>query len=85
METAPRSRCSSSRTIRPDRPTGIGSGYPVAFTVEDLQGFVDGSSKQDGVRWRSSRRPATVGGHDYKIAFVIDPGGTASSSSGAFP
>jgi len=72
MEAAPRSRCSSSRN-HDQTASELGSGYPVAFTVEDLQGFVDGAQSRTasgGARTEDHDRR----GHDYKIAFVIDPG-----------
>ena len=56
-------------------PYDLGNGYShVAFTVEDLQGFVDGL-KQQGVEVALEPKTMTVEGHDYKIAFVVDPDG----------
>ena len=56
-------------------PYDLGNGYShVAFTVEDLQGFVDGL-KQQGVEVALDPKTMTVQGHDYKIAFVVDPDG----------
>ena len=56
-------------------PYDLGNGYShVAFTVEDLQGFVDGLKGQ-GVQVALDPKTMTVEGHDYKIAFVVDPDG----------
>ncbi len=56
-------------------PYDMGNGYShVAFTVEDLSSFVDGL-KQAGVEVALEPKTMTVEGHDYKIAFVVDPDG----------
>ena len=56
-------------------PYDLGNGYShVAFTVEDLSSFVDGL-KQKGVEVALEPKTMTVEGHDYKIAFVVDPDG----------
>ena len=56
-------------------PYDMGNGYShVAFTVEDLSSFVDGL-KQSGVEIALEPKTMTVEGHDYKIAFAVDPDG----------
>jgi len=45
-------RAHAATTTRPAYE--LGSGYPVAFTVEDLQGFVDGPQSRTASRWRST-------------------------------
>jgi lactoylglutathione lyase len=56
-------------------PYDLGNGYShVAFTVDDLEGFVGRLEKQ-GVEVALAPKTMTVGGHDYRIAFVTDPDG----------
>ena len=56
-------------------PYEIGDGYShVAFTVDDLEGFV-GRLKEQGVEVALEPKTMTVEGHDYRIAFVKDPDG----------
>jgi lactoylglutathione lyase len=53
----------------------VGNGYShVAFTVDDLEGTV---AKLEGVGVEVAIQPKTmtVEGHDYRIAFVVDPDG----------
>ncbi len=56
-------------------PYDTGDGYShVAFTVEDLEGTV--SRLEDaGVEVALQPKTMTVQGHDYRIAFVVDPDG----------
>jgi lactoylglutathione lyase len=56
-------------------PYEIGDAYShVAFTVDDLKGFV-GRLKEQGVEVVLDPKTMTVEGHDYHIAFVKDPYG----------
>ena len=56
-------------------PYDPGNGYShVAFTVEDLESAVAELEKQ-GVEVALQPKTMTVEGHDYKIAFVVDPDG----------
>lgn len=56
-------------------PYEMGDGYShVAFTVDDLVGTVD-KLKEQGVEVALDPKTMTVGGHDYRIAFIIDPDG----------
>ncbi len=52
-----------------------GNGYShVAFTVDDLEGTVARLEEQ-GVEVALAPKTMTVEGHDYHIAFVVDPDG----------
>ncbi len=52
-----------------------GDGYAhVAFVVDDLEGMV-GRLKEQGVEVAVEPKTMTVDGHDYRIAFVVDPDG----------
>ncbi len=56
-------------------PYEMGDGYShVAFTVDDLEGTVAGLEEQ-GVEIALAPKTMTVEGHDYRIAFVVDPDG----------
>lgn len=56
-------------------PYDVGDGYShVAFTVDDLEGTVSGLERA-GVEVALAPKTMTVEGHDYKIAFVVDPDG----------
>lgn len=56
-------------------PYDLGNGYShVAFVVDDLQGFVS-DLESKGVEVALQPKTMTVGGHDYHIAFVVDPDG----------
>lgn len=56
-------------------PYDLGDGYShVAFTVDDLEGTVSKLEEQ-GVEVELAPKTMTVGGHDYRIAFVVDPDG----------
>lgn len=56
-------------------PYEMGDGYShVAFLVDDLEGTV-GELKSGGVEVALEPKTMTVEGHDYKIAFVVDPDG----------
>lgn len=56
-------------------PHDLGDGYShIAFTVEDLEGTVSDLEKA-GVEVALQPKTMTVEGHDYEIAFVIDPDG----------
>ena len=56
-------------------PYDLGDGYAhVAFVVDDLQAKVDELEEQ-GVEVALAPKTMTVGGHDYKISFVVDPDG----------
>ncbi len=56
-------------------PYDLGSGYShVAFTVDDLEGTVARLEEQ-GVEVALAPKTMTVEGHDYHIAFVVDPDG----------
>ncbi len=56
-------------------PYEMGDGYShVAFTVDDLEGTVAGLEEQ-GVEVALAPKTMTVEGHDYRIAFVVDPDG----------
>lgn len=56
-------------------PYDLGDGYShVAFTVDDLGGTV-AKLEEDGVEVTLQPKTMTVEGHDYKIAFVLDPDG----------
>ena len=58
-----------------DEPYDLGDGYShVAFTVEDLAGTV-AELEEQGVEVALQPKTMTVEGHDYKIAFVVDPDG----------
>lgn len=58
-----------------EEPYDLGDGYShVAFTVEDLEETVSKLEKQ-GVEVALQPKTMTVEGHDYKIAFVVDPDG----------
>lgn len=57
------------------RPYDLGDGYShVAFTVDDLQETVS-KLEEGGVEVALQPKTMTVEGHDYKIAFVVDPDG----------
>ena len=56
-------------------PYDLGNGYShVAFTVDDLEGTVSRLEEQ-GVEVALAPKTMTVEGHDYRIAFVVDPDG----------
>lgn len=56
-------------------PYEKGDGYGhVAFVVDDLEGLV-GRLQEQGVEVAVAPKTMTVEGHDYKIAFVVDPDG----------
>ncbi|MBX6763601.1 MAG: VOC family protein, partial [Rubrobacteraceae bacterium] len=56
-------------------PYEIGEGYGhVAFVVDDLEGTV-ARLKEQGVEVDVEPKTMTVDGHDYRIAFVLDPDG----------
>ena len=56
-------------------PYELGSGYShVAFTVDDLEVMVARLEEQ-GVEVALAPKTMTVEGHDYHIAFVVDPDG----------
>ena len=56
-------------------PYEKGDGYAhVAFVVDDLEGTV-GRLKEQGVEVAVEPKTMTVEGHDYRIAFVVDPDG----------
>ena len=56
-------------------PYDTGDGYShVAFTVDDLEGTV-AKLEQGGVEVALAPKTMTVEGHDYRIAFVVDPDG----------
>lgn len=56
-------------------PYDTGDGYShVAFTVEDLEQTVSHLGDQ-GVEVAVEPKTMTVEGHDYRIAFVVDPDG----------
>jgi lactoylglutathione lyase len=56
-------------------PYDPGDGYShVAFTVDDLVGTVE-QLKESGVEVALEPKTMTVQGHDYRIAFVVDPDG----------
>jgi lactoylglutathione lyase len=56
-------------------PYEKGDGYAhVAFVVDDLEGTV-GRLKGQGVEVAVEPKTMTVGGHGYRIAFVVDPDG----------
>ena len=56
-------------------PYDTGDGYAhVAFIVDDLVGTVE-RLKEQGVEVAVEPKTMTVDGHDYKIAFVVDPDG----------
>lgn len=56
-------------------PYDVGNGYShVAFTVDDLEGTVE-KLERDGVEVALAPKTMTVEGHDYRIAFVVDPDG----------
>jgi lactoylglutathione lyase len=56
-------------------PYDLGNGYShVAFTVDDLEGTVSRLEEQ-GVEIALAPKTMTVEGHDYRIAFVVDPDG----------
>ncbi|MGB3633190.1 MAG: VOC family protein [Rubrobacteraceae bacterium] len=58
-----------------DEPYEMGDGYShVAFTVDDLEGTV-AKLEEEGVEVTLQPKTMTVEGHDYKIAFVMDPDG----------
>ena len=58
-----------------DEPYEMGDGYShVAFTVEDLEETVTKLENQ-GVEVALQPKTMNVEGHDYKIAFVVDPDG----------
>lgn len=53
----------------------MGDGYShVAFTVDDIEGTVSKLEEQ-GVEVALAPKTMTVEGHDYRIAFVVDPDG----------
>ncbi len=53
----------------------VGNGYShVAFTVDDLEKTVANLEK-GGVEVALAPKTMTVEGHDYRIAFVVDPDG----------
>ena len=56
-------------------PYDTGDGYShVAFTVDDLESTV-AKLQQGGVEVALAPKTMTVEGHDYHIAFVVDPDG----------
>jgi len=56
-------------------PYDAGNGYShVAFTVDDLEGTVS-TLEEAGVEVALQPKTMTVEGHDYRIAFVVDPDG----------
>lgn len=56
-------------------PYDLGGGYShVAFTVDDLEGTVSRLEEQ-GVEVALAPKTMNVEGHDYRIAFVVDPDG----------
>ena len=56
-------------------PYDTGNGYShVAFTVDDLEGTV-AKLEAAGVEVALQPKTMTVEGHDYRIAFVVDPDG----------
>jgi lactoylglutathione lyase len=56
-------------------PYDTGNGYShVAFTVDDLEGTV-AKLEEAGVEVALQPKTMTVEGHDYRIAFVVDPDG----------
>ncbi len=56
-------------------PYDLGDGYfHVAFTVDDLQGTV-AKLEDAGVEVSLAPKTMTVEGHDYRIAFIVDPDG----------
>jgi lactoylglutathione lyase len=56
-------------------PYDVGDGYShVAFTVDDLKGTV-AKLEEGGVEVALAPKTMTVEGHDYRIAFVVDPDG----------
>ncbi|WP_273888725.1 VOC family protein [Rubrobacter naiadicus] len=56
-------------------PYEVGEGYShVAFVVDDLEGTV-ARLKEQGVEVAVEPKTMTVDGHDYRIAFVLDPDG----------
>jgi lactoylglutathione lyase len=56
-------------------PYDMGDGYAhVAFVVDDLEGTV-GRLQEQGVEVAVEPKTMSVGGHDYRIAFVVDPDG----------
>ena len=56
-------------------PYEMGNGYShVAFTVDDLEKTVS-KLEEEGVEVALQPKTMTVEGHDYKIAFVVDPDG----------
>lgn len=56
-------------------PYDPGDGYShVAFTVDDLEETVS-KLEGEGVEVALQPKTMTVEGHDYKIAFVVDPDG----------
>ena len=56
-------------------PYDKGDGYAhVAFVVDDLEETV-GRLKEQGVEVAVEPKTMTVEGHDYRIAFVVDPDG----------
>ena len=58
-----------------NKPYDMGNGYShVAFTVEDLEAAV-AELEEQGVEVALQPKTMTVEGHDYKIAFVVDPDG----------
>jgi lactoylglutathione lyase len=56
-------------------PYDMGNGYShVAFIVDDLKGKV-AKLEEAGVEVALQPKTMTVEGHDYRIAFVVDPDG----------
>ena len=56
-------------------PYDTGDGYShVPFTVDNLEDTV-AKLEQDGVEVALAPKMMTVEGHDYRIAFVVDPEG----------
>jgi lactoylglutathione lyase len=56
-------------------PYDAGNGYShVALTVDDLQGTV-AKLEEAGVEVTLQPKTMNVEGHDYRIAFVVDPDG----------
>ena len=56
-------------------PYDMGNGYShVAFTVDDLEGTVS-KLEEAGVEVALQPKTMSVEGHDYRIAFVVDPDG----------
>jgi lactoylglutathione lyase len=56
-------------------PYDLGNGYShVAFTVDDIEETV-AKLEEQGVEVALTPKTMTVEGHDYRIAFIVDPDG----------